>query len=168
MNWEAIGAIGEIIGALAVVISIVYLAIQIRANTRATKASASFDATHSWAVSNELATSLDDNLVLAAVRSYRVEFDQDDLSEVESVRLAIFHRSLFQKLEGQYFLFKFGYLDPKIWEKRSRWAAGLVRLPFWQRWWEVEKQESVYTDEFIAAIESAASISVSMSGSQSR
>ena len=30
MNWEAIGAIGEVIGAAAVVITLVYLAIQIR------------------------------------------------------------------------------------------------------------------------------------------
>ena len=30
MSWEAIGAIGETVGALAVVVSLVYLAMQIR------------------------------------------------------------------------------------------------------------------------------------------
>ena len=34
MNWEAIGAIGEIVGAAAVVFSLTYLALQLRANTR--------------------------------------------------------------------------------------------------------------------------------------
>jgi hypothetical protein len=34
MNWEAIGAIGEILGALAVVASLVYLAIQIKQSSR--------------------------------------------------------------------------------------------------------------------------------------
>jgi hypothetical protein len=34
MNWDAIGAIGEIIGALAVVLSLVYLSIQIRTQNR--------------------------------------------------------------------------------------------------------------------------------------
>lgn len=34
MNWDAIGAIGEVVGALAVVISLVYLALQIRQNSR--------------------------------------------------------------------------------------------------------------------------------------
>ena len=34
MNWEAIGAIGEIVGAVAVVLSLVYLAAQIRQNTK--------------------------------------------------------------------------------------------------------------------------------------
>ena len=34
MNWDAIGAIGEIIGALAVVLSLVYLARQMRTSNR--------------------------------------------------------------------------------------------------------------------------------------
>ena len=34
MNWEAIGTIAELIGAIAVVVSLVYLAVQIRQNTR--------------------------------------------------------------------------------------------------------------------------------------
>ena len=40
MNWDAIGAIGEVIGALAVFITLGYLAIQIRQNTKAVRASA--------------------------------------------------------------------------------------------------------------------------------
>ena len=35
MNWDAIGAIGEIVGAVAVVISVIYLAIQIRIGSSA-------------------------------------------------------------------------------------------------------------------------------------
>ena len=38
MNWEAISAIGEIIGAIAVIVSLVYLAVQVRSSSRATKA----------------------------------------------------------------------------------------------------------------------------------
>ncbi len=34
MNWDAIGTIAEIIGAVAVIISLIYLAIQVRNNTR--------------------------------------------------------------------------------------------------------------------------------------
>ncbi len=41
MNWEAIGAIGESLSAIAVLVTLGYLAVQIRQNTRATKASAS-------------------------------------------------------------------------------------------------------------------------------
>jgi hypothetical protein len=34
MNWEAIGAIGEVLGAAAVIITLAYLAVQIRQNSR--------------------------------------------------------------------------------------------------------------------------------------
>ena len=40
MNWEAVGAIGEIVGALAVFATLVYLATQIRQNTASVRAAA--------------------------------------------------------------------------------------------------------------------------------
>ena len=35
MNWEAIGALGEVVGAIAVVLTLAYLAIQVRQNSNA-------------------------------------------------------------------------------------------------------------------------------------
>jgi len=35
MNWEALGAIAELVGAAAVVITLVYLSIQMKTNTSA-------------------------------------------------------------------------------------------------------------------------------------
>jgi hypothetical protein len=40
MNWDAIGAVGETVGAAAVFLTLAYLALQIRQNTKATQASA--------------------------------------------------------------------------------------------------------------------------------
>ena len=40
MNWEAVGSIGEIVGATAVVLTLIYLAVQMRQNTASVKASA--------------------------------------------------------------------------------------------------------------------------------
>ena len=37
VNWDAIGAVGEILGAAAVLVTLVYLARQIRQNTRSTR-----------------------------------------------------------------------------------------------------------------------------------
>jgi hypothetical protein len=49
VSIQDLGAIGEFVGSIGVIVTLVYLAIQIRANTRAIKASPGFDATHSWA-----------------------------------------------------------------------------------------------------------------------
>ena len=40
MNWEAMGAIGESVGALGVVVSLLYLATQLRHSSRTAKANA--------------------------------------------------------------------------------------------------------------------------------
>ncbi len=43
MNWEAIGAIGETVGAIAVFVTLVYLAAQIRHATRIATASSEIE-----------------------------------------------------------------------------------------------------------------------------
>jgi hypothetical protein len=35
LNWEAIGAVGEVVGAIAVVMTLIYLSVQTRQNTKA-------------------------------------------------------------------------------------------------------------------------------------
>lgn len=44
MNWEAIAAVGELAGAVAVVVSLLYLARQISQNTRAMRRTAAHEA----------------------------------------------------------------------------------------------------------------------------
>lgn len=45
VNWEAIGAIGEVLGAIGVVVTLAYLATQLRQNTRALRATSIDSAT---------------------------------------------------------------------------------------------------------------------------
>ena len=40
MNWDAVGAIGEIIGAVAVIVTLIYLAVQIGDGARASRSAA--------------------------------------------------------------------------------------------------------------------------------
>ena len=49
MNWEAIGAIGEFVGALAVVLTLVYLALQVRQNTTGMRVAAKLEITKQFA-----------------------------------------------------------------------------------------------------------------------
>ncbi len=100
MNWEAIAAIGETAGAAAVVISIVYLSVQIKSNTRATMASASFDASHSWAEFNEHMMLAPDDVLGLTLRTYDPKATAEDLSEMEFMRMAVVHRTIFQKLRA--------------------------------------------------------------------
>lgn len=53
MDWDAVGAMGEVAGAVAVVVTLVYLAGQLRQNTRAIKSA-------NYAAYNQVASSLAD------------------------------------------------------------------------------------------------------------
>ena len=161
MTLEDLNYIAQTVAAFAVVGSLIYLAIQTRhateetkLNTQTLKASAAFEATHSWAALLEIGMGLPSDRI-AIIMGANAGKAWDDFSEHDQFWLAILHRALFQKLEGQYFLFKYGSLDSSIWEKRRDWAAGLIKLPFYGRWWEFERVQNAWTDEFIAAIEAA-------------
>jgi len=165
MNWDAIGAISEILGAIAVVVSIGYLSIQIRSNTRAMRASGGFDATHSWADTNQSAIGWDPEMKSNMVKSMSPDSSWNDFTSIERFDLTIGHRALFQKLEGQYFLYKYDFLDQDIWNKRGAWAASLIALPFYKEWWRQEKVQHVYTDEFVVAIETIKVFDMQAAGS---
>ena len=57
MNWEAIGAIAESVGAIGVIVTLVYLASQLRSNTKAIEAQMSGDMS-SLRTSSELSNAL--------------------------------------------------------------------------------------------------------------
>ena len=54
MNWDAIAAIAEVVGALAVLITLAYLAIQTRDNVKIMRSRAIWDAQVSFVEVNEL------------------------------------------------------------------------------------------------------------------
>ncbi len=89
MNWEALGALGEIIGALAVVLTLVFLAIQVRQNTLAMKESnrleraAAIDR-HADSI-GRWRTSLAESSELADI--WRKALRDEALSDTEIVRL---------------------------------------------------------------------------------
>ena len=84
MNWDAISAIGETIGAVAVVISLIYAAYQIKQNTIASKTS-----THQhWVAGQGDANRafVDDPAISELIARGNESFDS--LSEAEKVRLS--------------------------------------------------------------------------------
>ena len=175
MSWEAIGALGEVVGAAAVVISLVYLAGQVRANTNAMKASASFDATHSWATFAEMiAQSIyadpafqrgeESALARMAAKVYDRNSSPEDFTDTERVALGLSHRAIFQKLEGPYFLYRHGYMDAELWTERRDWARGFVELPAVRDWWSTELTQSIYSPSFVRELEGGKPTSVRMTG----
>ena len=85
MNWEAISAIGQLVGALAVVISLIYLAREVRSNARATRHAAMRSTLDNF---NRLAQQLTEHSDLAELY-YRGVDDFESLEGVESRTLQL-------------------------------------------------------------------------------
>ena len=98
MNWNAVGAIGEMIGALAVVVSVIYLAFQIRDNTRASVVNVVQDTINAFSALESLVASTPDlaHIILRGRASF------SNLSAEESLRFDSYYSVTFQVLEGWY------------------------------------------------------------------
>ena len=126
MNWEAIGAVGEILGAIAVLVTLGYLAAQIRQNTRAMRAaavSAVYD-THTMTEYNERYIML----VLKAQRS-------EALTAEERVHMVERFTTIMRGLESLWYQQQLGVLSPRQFENHLdlvRWATS---TPVARRMW---------------------------------
>jgi hypothetical protein len=131
MNWNAIGAGGEILGAIAVVISLGYLATQIRSNTSALRRAASRDAVtgvNGWfaSVTTDNATA---NLFGRGVENFA------SLSADESARFRFIYFQLFKVIEDMHFQYEEGVLDEEQWEGWRWVATQYLASPGGQEYW---------------------------------
>lgn len=146
-------AISEIVSAVAVVVSILFLAYQIRENTEVIRATAAAESRDSLASSSDLILFFDDKMMDLMARTTREPVRFNELSLQDRYRMMSFQRSFFRRAEAQYFRFQAGLLDEEVWHTvRNRVVINLA-FPVWMDIWNLES-DSVYTKAFIAEIES--------------
>ena len=153
MNWEAISAVAEVIGAVAVVITLVYLAIQTRDNVRIERARAVWDAQLSFVEVNDMLA--DGGIVSGLV--FQSLSDPDRLSQKDRYLMHRFARAWFQRMEAQHALYKAGILEPEVWQLRLGYVKAILDNTVFKEFWELDKRNSMFTTQFIAAIDSATS-----------
>ena len=115
MNWEAIGAVGEIVGATAVVLTLIYLAVQVRRGTRATQA-ASFQAAS--ALDQDFLLTLGKDPVTAQLWNTYLT-DPESLSTDQSLQGLYLFISFLRRLENLYFQHRLGALSEEGWQSRQ-------------------------------------------------
>ena len=132
MNWEAIGAIGEIGGALGVIFSLIYLAVQIKGETRARRA----ETTHSQSMAiAEIMQRLAVNPTLTDIWVRGLD-DFINLKINERAQFSAFFGGLFRVFEDTYFQWIDGNLDARTWRGIERTILDLIANPGAQSWWK--------------------------------
>jgi hypothetical protein len=130
MNWEAIGAIAELAGAIGVVATLGYLAVQIRLSSEQAKSATELEATgHLAQISRRIAA--DSNLK----RIYEEISANEALSPEDEIEWAWLLSEFFHLGQGVFFQYQRGVLSAEVWSVYERALIGFLEPEAGRRWW---------------------------------
>jgi len=118
MNWDVIGAIAEALGALGVIISLIYLATQIRAQNRESRIAA----LHELSVGVRGSISNFTNGELARI-FVRANDDYDSLEPSEQLQMIALVAEYLRVFEEAFIQHSEGRLDKRTWSSMARYLA---------------------------------------------
>ena len=150
MTLEQIANIGEAVGGIAVLFSLLYLAYQIRDNTRTLKATSKKDISMWWSEwCREMSTNPHGVL---HNRSLQPTSSWDEFSHEEQTVLGYLCRAVVLRFEAEYSLYESGMLEGSVWEEHRMFCRGLLEFPAWAEWWRYEQVQPLYSKAFIENI----------------
>ena len=131
MNWEAIGAIGEIVGAVAVVITLAFLVVQVRHNNAALLQQSTRESTANL---QRVCLAYTDPAVAAVISKVYGEGDPE-LTVAEMAVIDGYANAFLTSLQQDYLDIEKGLLDAQLWEARRPVLEGLLMSKFLRIWW---------------------------------
>jgi hypothetical protein len=149
MNWEAIGATAETISALAVIISLLYLASQVRQNTNASRFSR-YDTFVRTTV--DVRRSILENEALSRVWEVGLRAPSE-LNEAESTQLRLLLYNAVQTMESLHLQLTQSGLDKEIWSRNAPMLSRVVGSVGGREWWSIYKVE--FDRNFMDAVDEA-------------
>jgi len=157
MNWEAIGAIGEVLGAIGVIASLLYLAIQVRASTRAAVVEAKLESTR---LLHKFIDYLIETPELNDIFLRGIE-DLECLSEEEYYRFSNMALKAFWFFSAAHFQYRMGTLDEGEFHEPRTVFRYWIHRPGCRAWWNKIGSQAVspkfreFVEAEIAGIEGA-------------
>jgi hypothetical protein len=111
MNWDAISAVSQLVGSIAVVVSVLYLAVQLRSSTRVARVAA-MDA--AAAALRDVTKPFMENAELARIWRTGLE-NLEALSPDEQARFFHAAHQFLKALETIHYHYVYGLLDTQLW-----------------------------------------------------
>jgi len=146
MNWDAIGAVSEVAAAIGVVVSLVYLAVQIRENTRSSRS-----ATRQSIVESVIAT----NMIWAQSESFSQVFqdhlDGKELADHEKLRLSGYCYVCLRNWENVHFHYRSDMLSDEEWHGFRQNLKALLQVKAFEDFWTRERE--VFSQAFRREVE---------------
>ena len=142
MNWEMLTAIGQLAAVFVGIPSLIYLALQIREQTKERRHAAVNALAVQW---GDLTKSLHDNAEFAEIYLRGVQ-SFTDLDAVSKLRFSAFLNRFFKNFEGMYFSHCDRILTESLWGEIERTMSDVIAYPGVQEWWKTRRHW--HTEEF--------------------
>lgn len=144
--FEALGNLGDFIGGIAVVVTLVYLSVQVRQNTIALRTASRQQVVDSYRTVNRLLLDPKISRPFVAGLERFPEMPFDDRSTFAAVMNE--HALFFQ---AAFALYESGQLEDETYHAYRDWIATIVNAPGATAWWETAR--SVYAPKVVAALD---------------
>ena len=139
---ESLANLGEIVGAIAVVVSLIYLAVQVRQNTKAQR-------TENFSRALDRVAAMQANLTQdgdTAVILSKGIVELPKLTHKERIRFTFGMYELFGTFEFMFLASKDSAIPEEVWHRWSATVAWWLSYPGVQAWWEIKP--APFTDSF--------------------
>ena len=147
MDWDAIGAAGEVLGAVAVLITLFYLARQVKQNTEEIRSANYHGVTDSF---NEINLAVAKNPELARVWRLGNEA-YEELSADERYQFGFFMHATFRVLDVIKFQSQQGTGDMTLWEFEKNTVNSILEGAGVRKWWRERPYN--FSDDFVSYVE---------------
>ena len=144
MNWEAIGAIGEIVGAVAVILTLGYLAVQIRQNNKSIRS----QIYTSWVDTGSLIHTIRAEHPEVFEKAISPGTSPEQLTHQEAQIAESICAHMFNLFEAQYLHFVNGTIEPSVFDAKRRNIRWRLAAPFVRQTW-LKISEHVYDKRFV-------------------
>jgi hypothetical protein len=132
MNWDAVQAISSVVGTVAVTLTVFYLAIQIKRNTKSTYSQTYQFATHAL---GEMAAIVGETKEKSRIFAVGMA-DPKKLDRDEYLQFAYLGISLFRRYENVFFQYQTGMIDDDFWFGHRENLLWFFHRPGTQVWWQ--------------------------------
>ena len=146
MNWDAIGAVGEIIGAVAVVATLGYVALQIRQNTHQLRASSFRDVFTAY--SNARRSTLENSEI--SDLHFKALEQPDEMTGAETYRLEQLYTELTWATHQLYAGIAEGFMESRLWDPSKGFLTEHLKTDVGRSWWD--RSRAMYDENFVKQI----------------
>lgn len=145
MNWEAIGAVADVVAAAGVIVTLAYLAIQIRQNTRAIRGATLNAITQYMQYENRWSAEIGPSFRKAL-------HSPEEMDEEDAWQMGEWLTAAFVARQNEYSQFLQGLLSERDW-RNSKKVIGIMLGAEWTRGWWLTYGREPFSEEFVRVVD---------------